>query len=48
MTLFSSNSIFLVFLNFVFLPEFAEWHTLYPEAVRATPDFISGLPVAII
>ena len=37
-----------VFANFVFLPEFANWHTLYPEAVRATPDFISGFPVALI
>ena len=37
-----------LFANFVFLPEFAQWNTLHPEAVRATPDFISGFSVALI
>lgn len=37
-----------LFGNFVFLPEFATWHEAYPEAVRETPDFVSGLVVGLL
>ena len=37
-----------LFGNFVFLPEFATWHEAYPEAVRETPDIVSGLVVGLI
>ena len=37
-----------LFGNFVFLPEFATWHEAYPDAVRETPDFVSGLVVGLI
>ena len=37
-----------LFGNFVFLPEFATWHEAYPDAVRETPDFVSGLVIALI
>ncbi len=37
-----------LFANFIFLPEFAIWHDAHPEAVRETPDFVSGLVVALL
>ena len=37
-----------VFGSLVFLPEMAGWHEAYPEAVRETPDFVSGLVVGLI
>lgn len=37
-----------LFGNFVFLPEFATWHDAYPDAVRETPDFVSGFILALL
>jgi len=37
-----------LFGNFVFLPEFATWNEAYPEAVRETPDFVSGFIAALV
>jgi hypothetical protein len=37
-----------LFGNFVFLPEFATWHEAYPDAVRETPDFVSGLVLGLL
>ena len=36
------------FGSLVFLPEIAAWNEVYPEAVRETPDFVSGLVVALL
>ena len=37
-----------LFGNFVFLPEFATWHEAYPDAVRETPDFVSGIVLGLL
>mgnify|MGYP006134048215 FL=1 len=37
-----------LFGNFVFLPEFATWHEAYPDAVRETPDFVSGFILGLL
>ena len=37
-----------LFGNFVFLPEFATWHEAYPDAVRETPDFVSGFVLGLL
>ena len=37
-----------LFGNFVFLPEFATWHDAYPDAVRETPDFVSGFILGLL
>jgi hypothetical protein len=37
-----------VFGSLVFLPEMAGWYEVYPEAVRETPDFVSGLVVGLL
>ena len=36
------------FGSFVYLPEIAAWNEAYPEAVRETPDFVSGLVVGLL
>lgn len=36
------------FGSLVFLPKIAAWNEVYPEAVRETPDFVSGLVVALL
>ncbi|MDC0615668.1 hypothetical protein OAP05_07220 [Schleiferiaceae bacterium] len=36
------------FGSLVYLPEIAAWNEAYPEAVRETPDFVSGLVVALL
>ena len=36
------------FGSLVFLPEMAGWYEAYPEAVRETPDFVSGLVVGLL
>lgn len=36
------------FGSLVYLPEIAAWNEVYPEAVRETPDFVSGLVVALL
>lgn len=37
-----------VFGTLVFLPEMASWYEAFPNAVRETPDFLSGLIVGLI
>jgi hypothetical protein len=37
-----------VFGTLVFLPEMASWHEAFPNAVRETPDFVSGFIVGLI
>jgi hypothetical protein len=37
-----------IFGTYVFLPEFASWHEAFPDAVRETPDFVSGFLVGVI
>lgn len=37
-----------VFGTLIFLPEMASWHEAFPNAVRATPDFVSGFFVGLI
>ncbi|MDA9218061.1 hypothetical protein N9O65_02210 [Schleiferiaceae bacterium] len=37
-----------LFGNFVFLPEFETWHEAYPDAVRETPDFVSGFVLGLL
>jgi|TARA_B110000008_G_scaffold35693_1_gene31983 hypothetical protein len=37
-----------IFGTYVFLPEFASWHEAFPDAVRETPDFVSGFMVGIL
>ena len=37
-----------VFGSLVYLPETAGWYEAYPEAVRETPDIVSGLVVGLI
>ncbi len=37
-----------LFGYFVFLPEFATWHEAYPDAVRETPDFVSGFVLGLL
>ena len=37
-----------IFGSLIFLPEIAAWNEAYPEAVRETPDFISGLAVGLL
>jgi len=37
-----------VFGTLVFLPEMASWHEAFPNAVRKTPDFVSGFIVGLI
>jgi len=37
-----------VFGTLVFLPEMKSWYEAFPDAVRETPDFVSGFIVALI
>ena len=37
-----------VFGTFVFLPEMKSWYEAFPDAVRETPDFVSGFIVGLI
>ena len=37
-----------VFGTLIFLPEMKNWHEAFPDAVRETPDFISGFVVGLI
>ena len=37
-----------VFGTLIFLPEMKSWYEAFPEAVRETPDFISGFVVGLI
>ncbi len=37
-----------IFGTLIFLPEMASWHEAFPDAVRETPDFISGFIVGLI
>jgi len=37
-----------VFGTLVFLPEMSSWHEAFPNAVRETPDFVSGFIVGLI
>tara|TARA_B100000768_G_scaffold175567_1_gene187153 strand:+ start:1017 stop:1421 length:405 start_codon:yes stop_codon:yes gene_type:complete len=37
-----------LFGNFIFLPQFAIWQDAFPDAVKSTPDFVSGFIVGII
>ena len=37
-----------LFANFVFLPQLAIWQEAFPEAVKSSPDFVSGFIVGII
>jgi hypothetical protein len=37
-----------VFGTLVFLPEMKSWYEAFPEAVRETPDFVSGFIVGLI
>jgi hypothetical protein len=37
-----------VFGSLVYLPETAGWYEAYPDAVRETPDIVSGLVVGLL
>lgn len=37
-----------LFANFIFLPQLAIWQEAFPDAVKSTPDFVSGFIVGII
>ena len=37
-----------VFGTLIFLPEMKSWYEAFPDAVRETPDFISGFVVGLI
>ena len=37
-----------VFGTLIFLPEMKSWYEAFPDAVRETPDFISGFIVGLI
>ena len=37
-----------VFGTLVFLPEMTSWYKAFPNAVRETPDFVSGFIVGLI
>ena len=37
-----------IFGTLIFLPEMASWHEAFPDAVRETPDFLSGFIVGLI
>ena len=37
-----------VFGTLIFLPEMKSWYETFPDAVRETPDFISGFVVGLI
>ena len=37
-----------VFVTLVFLPEMKSWYEAFPDAVRETPDFVSGFIVGLI
>jgi hypothetical protein len=37
-----------VFGTLIFLPEMKNWYEAFPDAVRETPDFISGFIVGLI
>ena len=37
-----------VFGTLVFLPEMNSWYEAFPDAVRETPDFVSGFIVGLI
>ena len=37
-----------VFGTLVFLPEMKSWYDAFPDAVRETPDFVSGFIVGLI
>tara|TARA_B110001452_G_C15163269_1_gene404541 strand:+ start:505 stop:909 length:405 start_codon:yes stop_codon:yes gene_type:complete len=37
-----------LFANFLFLPQLALWQEAFPDAVKSSPDFVSGFIVGII
>jgi hypothetical protein len=37
-----------LFANLIFLPQLALWQEAFPDAVKSSPDFISGFIVGII
>lgn len=37
-----------VFGTLIFLPEMSSWHEAFPDAVRESPDFLSGFIVGLI
>ena len=37
-----------VFGTLIFLPEMKSWYKAFPDAVRETPDFVSGFIVGLI
>ena len=37
-----------VFGTLIFLPEMKSWYEAFPDAVRETPDFVSGFIVGLI
>ena len=37
-----------IFGTLIFLPEMKSWYEAFPDAVRETPDFISGFVVGLI
>ena len=37
-----------LFGNFIFLPQFAVWQEALPDAIKSSPDFVSGFFVGII
>jgi|TARA_B100000767_G_C19277246_1_gene333899 hypothetical protein len=37
-----------LFANFIFLPQLALWQEAFPDAVKPSPDFVSGFIVGII
>ena len=37
-----------LFANFIFLPQLALWQEAFPDAVKSSPDFVSGFIVGII
>ena len=37
-----------LFGNFIFLPQFAIWKESFPDAMKTSPDFVSGFVVGII
>ena len=39
---------FAEFGNFIFLPQLALWQEAFPDAVKSSPDFVSGFIVGII
>jgi len=37
-----------LFANLIFLPQLALWQEAFPDAVKSSPDFVSGFIVGII